>query len=68
MIRTPLSTAAAETAHAIRPDDPNANANLALARTIQGRYAEAMDLAQKALAGTPRADHAIRYLLQAAAR
>jgi hypothetical protein len=57
-----------EKAHAIRPDDPNANANLALARTIQGRYGVAMQLAQSALAGTPRADHAIAYLLQAAAR
>ncbi|RWE64146.1 hypothetical protein [Mesorhizobium sp.] len=66
--REPDAARRFETAHSIRPDDPNANANLALARTIQGRYAEAMDLAQKALAGTPRADHAIGYLLQAAAR
>ncbi|MES0057280.1 tetratricopeptide repeat protein [Mesorhizobium sp. M0078] len=66
--REPDAARRFETAHAIRPDDPNANANLALARTIQGRYAEAMELAQKVLAGTPRADHAIGYLLQAAAR
>jgi hypothetical protein len=57
-----------EAAHALRPDDPNAIANLALARTIQGRFEEAMDLARKALDATPRADHAIGYLLQAAAR
>lgn len=66
--REPEAAHRFETAHAIRPDDPNANANLALARTIQGRYAEAMEIAQRALAGTPRADHAIGYLLQAAAR
>lgn len=57
-----------EAAHAIRPDDPNALANLALARTIQGCFEEAMAAAQAALDGTPRADHAVGYLLQAAAR
>ncbi len=57
-----------EAAHAIRPDDPNALANLALARTIQGRFDDAMAAAQVALNGAPRADHAIGYLLQAAAR
>jgi hypothetical protein len=57
-----------ETAHALRPDDPNAIANLALARIIQGRFDEAIELARKALDGTPRPDHAIGYLLQAAAR
>lgn len=57
-----------EAAHATRPDDPNAVANLALVRTIQGRQEEAMDLARKALDATPRADHAVGYLLQAAAR
>lgn len=57
-----------EAAHAIRPDDPNALANLALARTIQGRFEEAMNAAQAALDGEPRADHAVGYLLQAAAR
>lgn len=66
--REPDAALRFEKAHAIRPDDPNANANLALARTIQGRYGDAMQLAQSALAGTPRADHAIAYLLQAAAR
>ena len=57
-----------EAAHALRPDDPTALANLALARTIQGRFEEAMDLASRALGATPRADHAVAYLLQAAAR
>jgi tetratricopeptide (TPR) repeat protein len=57
-----------DAAYAIRPEDPNAIANLALARTIQGRFVEAIDAAQKALAGSPRADHAVAYLLQAAAR
>ena len=57
-----------ETAHTVRPDDPKALANLALARTIQGRFKEAMDLAREALGATPRADYAVAYLLQAAAR
>jgi cellulose synthase operon protein C len=57
-----------EAAHAIRPDDPNALANLALARTIQGRFDEAMKAAQAALRAETRADHAVSYLLQAAAR
>lgn len=57
-----------ESAFAIRPEDPKAIANLALARTIQGRYEEAMDLARQALEATPRADHAVAILLQAAAR
>ena len=56
-----------ETAHAIRPDDANALANLALARHIQGRFEEAMALAQAALTRNPRAEHAIAYLLQSAA-
>jgi len=57
-----------ETAHSIRPEDPNALANLALARTIQGRFDEAIEAARSALAGEPRADHAVGYLLQAAAQ
>ncbi|WP_128291227.1 PIN domain-containing protein [Afifella aestuarii] len=57
-----------EAAHAVRPGDPNALANLALARTIQGRFDEAMTAAKTALNGAPRADHAVGYLLQAAAR
>lgn len=57
-----------ETAYGIRPNDPKAIANLALARTIQGQYEQAMELATQALNGSPRADHAVAYLLQAAAR
>lgn len=57
-----------EAAHATRPEDSNAIASLALARTIQGRYPEAMALARTALEAAPRAEHAIGYLLQAAAR
>ena len=57
-----------EAAYAIRPDDANAIANLALARVIQGRHEEAMELATKALRAEPRAPHAVGYLLQAAAR
>lgn len=57
-----------EAAYAVRPEDPNALANLALARTIQGRFRDAMAAAQAALDGNPRADHAVSYLLQAAAR
>jgi Flp pilus assembly protein TadD len=57
-----------ETAYSIRPDDANAIANLALARTIQGHHETAMELARCALRGEPRADHAVAYLLQAAAR
>lgn len=62
------SVAHFEAAYAIRPDDGAAVANLALARTIEGRYVEAMDLARQALAATPREDSAIGYLLQAAGR
>jgi tetratricopeptide (TPR) repeat protein len=57
-----------EAAHAARPNDTNALANLALARTIQKRFEEAMVAAQAAIDGVPRADHAVGYLLQAAAR
>jgi cellulose synthase operon protein C len=57
-----------EAAHALRPDDAQALANLSLARLIQGRNDEAMQVARRALAATPRADHAVGYLLQAAAR
>lgn len=57
-----------QAAYEIRPEDSKAIANLALARTIQGRYEEAMDLARSALARVPRADHAVSCLLQAAAR
>jgi cellulose synthase operon protein C len=57
-----------EAAYEARPKDPNSIANLALARTIQERYDEAMELARQALNSQPRADHAVAYLLQAAAR
>ncbi len=57
-----------EAAYEVRRDDPKAVANLALARVIQGRLNEAIKLAQEALDATPRADHAVGYLLQAAAR
>jgi tetratricopeptide (TPR) repeat protein len=57
-----------EAAYAIRRDDPNAVANLALARIIQDRCEEAMELARQALEATPRAEHAVKYLLSAAAR
>jgi len=57
-----------EAALEIRPDDPNALANFALGRTIQGRFEEAMTAAQAALDGEQRADHAVGYLLQAAAQ
>jgi cellulose synthase operon protein C len=57
-----------EAAYLVHPDDPNAVANLALARTIRGQYKEAMELAERALGRTPRPDHAVAYLLQAAAR
>lgn len=56
-----------EAAYNIRPEHPGALANLALARTIQGRCDDAMDAARAALEGSPRADHAVAYLLQAAA-
>lgn len=57
-----------EHAYGIRPTDCNAIANLALARTIQGRYTEATELAKVALSSTPRSDQAVSYLLQATAR
>jgi cellulose synthase operon protein C len=57
-----------EGAYAIRPTDCNAIANLALARTIQGRHEEAMELAKVALNSSPRSEQAVSYLLQAAAR
>jgi hypothetical protein len=60
--------AARTTAYAVRPDDPNAIANLALARTIQRRFEEALALARRALAAVPRPNHAVANLLQAAAR
>jgi tetratricopeptide (TPR) repeat protein len=55
-------------AYAARPEHPTAIANLSLGRMIEGRFAEAMDLARKALDAVPRADSAIGWLMQAAAR
>lgn len=57
-----------ERAYAIRPTDCNAIANLALARTIQEKYQEGIELAKVALNATPRSDQAVSFLLQAAAR
>ena len=57
-----------ETAYGLYPSDSLAIANLSLARLIQDRFAESMELAKQALATTPRADHAAGYLLQAAGR
>jgi Flp pilus assembly protein TadD len=57
-----------EKAYVVRPTDCNAIANLALARTIQGRYDEAMVLARTALDSKPRSEQAVSFLLQAAAR
>jgi tetratricopeptide (TPR) repeat protein len=57
-----------ETAYAARPQEAQAIANLAFARIVQDRPAEGMTLARQALDATPPADHAISYLLQAAAR
>jgi tetratricopeptide (TPR) repeat protein len=57
-----------EKAYAIRPTDCNAIANLALARTIQGKYQEGFELAKIALNSTPRSEQAVSFLLQAAAR
>ena len=57
-----------EAAYAVQPTDANALANLALARTIQQRYDEAVELAQQASKMEPAADQAVSILLQAAAR
>lgn len=57
-----------EAAYAIKPEDPQAIANLSLARTIQGAYAEAMELARLSLNAAQRCNTAVAYLLQAAAR
>ncbi len=57
-----------EAAHAIRPTNSQAITNLALARTIRGKFDEAMALAQQALNMSPRDNHAVAFLLQAAAR
>ena len=55
-----------EIAHSIKPEYPRAIANLAIARVMQRRYEEAMDLARSALSGPEPAEIAIQYLLHAA--
>ncbi len=57
-----------ESAYQLRPNDPNALANYALAETINERFDSAMNAARAALSQDDKADHAITYLLQAAAR
>lgn len=57
-----------EAAHAIRPNDPSAIANLALARTVEGRFAEGVVLARASLTLDPKNGHAVLVLLQAIAR
>ena len=57
-----------ERALAIRPDDPNALANLSIARTMQGRPDEGMRIAREVLARPDRVEFAVSALLQAAAR
>lgn len=56
-----------ETAHSLHPGDPDATARLALARTIQGRHLEAMEIAREVLLGDAK-EHVVGFLLQAAAR
>jgi tetratricopeptide (TPR) repeat protein len=57
-----------EAAYQIRPEDPAAIGNLALARLIQGRFTEAMEVARSSLVGIPPFEPAVGYLLQAAAK
>jgi tetratricopeptide (TPR) repeat protein len=57
-----------EAAYAARPEEAHAIANLAFVRVLQGRFDEAMAFAREALKATPPAEHAVGYLLQAAAR
>ena len=66
--REPEAVGRFEAAYAVLPDNAHGIANLALACLIQGRYDEAWDLAEKALAANPRSEYAISYLLQIAAR
>lgn len=55
-------------AFTLRPTNSKAIANLALAQTIDGEYADAMQTARKALDASPPEEHAVSVLLQAAAR
>lgn len=57
-----------EAAYAARPDDPNALANLALARTMAERFDEAMEFGRRAIEASPPAEAGLAYLLQAVAR
>ncbi|USI73921.1 tetratricopeptide repeat protein [Sphingomonas morindae] len=57
-----------ERAHLLRPDDPDALANLSIARTIQGRPDEGMKIALAVLARPYRTEFAVSALLQAASR
>ena len=57
-----------ERAHRLRPDDPDALANLSIARTIQGRASEGMEIARAVLARPDRTEFAVSALLQAASR
>ena len=57
-----------ERAHLLRPDDPDALANLSLARTIQGRPEEGMEIARAVLARPDRTEFAVSAMLQAASR
>ncbi|USU05567.1 hypothetical protein NF699_02370 [Sphingomonadaceae bacterium OTU29LAMAA1] len=57
-----------ERAHLLRPDDPDALANLSIARTIQGRPDEGMEIARAVLARPDRTEFAVSAMLQAASR
>lgn len=55
-------------AFTLKPTNPKAIANLALAQTIDREYSDAMQTAQRALDAVPPEEHAVSVLLQAAAR
>ncbi len=57
-----------ERAHLLRPDDPDALANLSIARTIQGRPDDGMEIARAVLARPDRTGFAVSAMLQAASR
>lgn len=57
-----------ERAHAMRPDDPGALANLSIAKTIKGDPDEGMRIAREVLARPDRTTFALSALLQAASR
>ena len=62
------ATAHFEAAHAIKPEDGSGLANLAMARTIAGRYEEAIELGRRALAAPTPGEAGIAYLIQATER